>query len=146
MVVLMSAGSVSAGTGGTSAPALAGWATGLKAVASVANPTEGTLGQILRSTLRAVNAVQSTDSRLDLSASLLSAIWLSSINSVILGGNDDNQGGNNNDQGQNNNNQNQNGDPAPAPIPEPSTLLSFGAALLIGGGFLLFRRLRKDRR
>ena len=31
-----------------------------------------------------------------------------------------------------------------APTPEPSTLLSFGAALLIGGGVLFSRRLRRN--
>jgi hypothetical protein len=38
------------------------------------------------------------------------------------------------------------GDPAPSPSPEPSTLLSFGAALIIGGGVLLLGRLRKERK
>ncbi len=33
-----------------------------------------------------------------------------------------------------------------APTPEPSTVLSFGAALLIGGGVLYSRRLRKSRK
>ena len=31
------------------------------------------------------------------------------------------------------------------PTPEPSTLLSFGVAILIGGGVLLSRRLRKSK-
>ncbi len=35
-------------------------------------------------------------------------------------------------------------DKAPSPTPEPSTLLSFGAALLIGGGVLFSRRLRRS--
>src|SRR6202049_4284871 len=34
----------------------------------------------------------------------------------------------------------------PKPTPEPSTILSFGAALLIGGGVLYSRRLRKNRK
>lgn len=33
----------------------------------------------------------------------------------------------------------------PKPTPEPSTLLSFGAALLIGGGVFYSRRLRKNK-
>jgi hypothetical protein len=32
------------------------------------------------------------------------------------------------------------------PAPEPSTILSFGAALLIGGGVLYSRRLRRNRK
>ncbi len=35
---------------------------------------------------------------------------------------------------------------APSPTPEPSTILSFGAALLIGGGVLYSRRLRRNRK
>lgn len=31
------------------------------------------------------------------------------------------------------------------PTPEPSTLLSFGVAILIGGGVLLSRRLRRNK-
>jgi hypothetical protein len=34
----------------------------------------------------------------------------------------------------------------PAPTPEPSTLISFGTALLIGGGVLYFRRARSDKK
>jgi len=34
-------------------------------------------------------------------------------------------------------------DHGPSPTPEPSTMLSFGAALLIGGGVLYSRRLRR---
>ena len=33
-----------------------------------------------------------------------------------------------------------------APTPEPSTILSFGAALLIGGGVLYSRRLRANKK
>ena len=33
-----------------------------------------------------------------------------------------------------------------SPAPEPSTILSFGAALLIGGGVLYSRRLRRNRK
>jgi len=33
-----------------------------------------------------------------------------------------------------------------APTPEPSTIFSFGAAILIGGGVLYSRRLRKSRK
>jgi hypothetical protein len=34
----------------------------------------------------------------------------------------------------------------PAPTPEPTTILSFGAALLIGGGVLYSRRLRGSKK
>jgi hypothetical protein len=34
----------------------------------------------------------------------------------------------------------------PSPTPEPSTILSFGAALLIGGGVLYSRRLRRSKK
>jgi hypothetical protein len=34
----------------------------------------------------------------------------------------------------------------PSPTPEPSTILSFGAALLIGGGVFYSRRLRRNRK
>jgi hypothetical protein len=34
----------------------------------------------------------------------------------------------------------------PSPVPEPSTIQSFGAALLIGAGVLYSRRLRRNRR
>jgi hypothetical protein len=37
-------------------------------------------------------------------------------------------------------------DDKPAPIPEPSTLMSFGVALLIGGGVFFLGRLRKERK
>jgi hypothetical protein len=37
-------------------------------------------------------------------------------------------------------------DDAPAPAPEPSTLLSFGVALIIGGGVFFLGRLRKERK
>jgi hypothetical protein len=37
-------------------------------------------------------------------------------------------------------------DHGPKPTPEPSTILSFGAALLIGGGVLASRRLRGTRK
>ena len=35
-------------------------------------------------------------------------------------------------------------DEAPAPTPEPTTLLSFGVALIIGGGVFFLGRLRKE--
>jgi hypothetical protein len=34
----------------------------------------------------------------------------------------------------------------PDPTPEPTTILSFGAALLIGGGVIYSRRLRRNRK
>jgi hypothetical protein len=97
MVMLVSAESVSARTGGTFDPVLTGTDTGLNAPAF-----------------------------------LLPNIWLDGNNNN-QGGNDNNQGGNGNDNG-------------PNPVPEPSTMLSFGAALLIGGGVLYSLRLRRNRK
>jgi hypothetical protein len=37
-------------------------------------------------------------------------------------------------------------DRGPKPSPEPSTMLSFGVALLVGGGVLLSRRLRRNQK
>ena len=110
MVMLVSAESVSARTGGTSDPVLAG-----------------------------------TDAGLNAPASLLPSIWFVGHN------NDNNSGENNNgnDNGDNNNNngEHDNGDSrGPNPAPEPSTMLSFGAALLIGGGVLYSLRLRRNRK
>ena len=116
LVLLISAGSASARSGGTYVPN-PGSATQIKAVASAFNPT-----QVL-------------------------AIWASPI---YTGGDGGNEGGN--DNGNNNgndNNGNGNGggdDKKDPPIPEPSTILSFGAALLIGGGVLYSRRLRRNRK
>jgi hypothetical protein len=70
------------------------------------------------------------------------AIWASPI---YNGGNGGNQYGNGN-YGYGNNG-NSNGKKKPHnPAPEPSTLLSFGAALLVGSGVLYSRRLRRNRK
>jgi len=111
LVLLISAGSASARSGGTYVPN-PGSATQIKAAASAFNPT-----QVL-------------------------AIWASII---YTGGN----GGNNGNNNGSDNNGNGNGggdDKKDPPIPEPSTILSFGAALLIGGGVLYSRRLRRNRK
>jgi hypothetical protein len=162
MAVLIGEGAVPAQAGGTSVPVPAGRPTEFRVLTSPATilATEA-LCQILRSALGAVNAVESTDSRLGLSASLILATHLSSINSGAVyqnggnnnnqGGNNNNQGGNNNNQGGNNNNQggnnnNQGRNNTHNPLPEPSTLLSFAAAVVIGAGVFLLGRLRKERK
>jgi len=66
------------------------------------------------------------------------AIWASPL---YAGGNGGNQYGNGNG---NNNGSNKN--KKHYPTPEPSTILSFGAALLISGGVLYSRRLRRSRK
>jgi hypothetical protein len=147
LAVLMGKGAVSAQTGGTSDPVPARRAREFSVLTSAATiSTEEALGQILRSALRPGNAEQSTESRFDLSATLLSVTYVSSINSGALyqaGGNNNNQGGNNNNQGGNNNDPNWTKN---KPLPEPSTLLSFAAAVVIGAGVLLLGRLRKERK
>jgi hypothetical protein len=125
IVLLMSVGSVSARTGGTFVP-IPGSSGQIKAVASTVNPSP------------------------------VLAIW---SNPLHTDGEDGHQYGygngneNGNGNGNENNYGNHNGDKNEggkgrkdrAPAPEPSTILSFGAALLIGGGVLYSRRLRRKR-
>jgi hypothetical protein len=83
-------------------------------------------------------------------------IWASTIYTGSDGGKrygSGNGDGNNNggDDGNNNegDDENHEGGDKPKnhdPTPEPSTILSFGAALLIGGGVLYSRRLRRNRK
>jgi hypothetical protein len=156
MAVLIGKGAVPAQAVGASVPVPPGRPTEFRMLTSAATiSAEETLGQILSSALGAFNAVESTDSRLDLSASLPLATHLSSFNYGAVyqaGGNNNNQGGNNNNQGGNNNNQGGNNNNkggkknTPSPNPEPSTLLSFGAAVVIGAGVFLLGRLRKERK
>lgn len=88
-------------------------------------PAPAGSAQIVRTSLGPVSGMQSPDLGLNV---LVSAL-------PILAGN--NNQVNNNNQG--------NGDP-PAPNPEPSTTLTFGIALLIGGGVLFLGRLRQARK
>ena len=102
----------------------------------------------------AVNGVQSADSGLNVSASLLPTVW---SNSTILWGQDgdykdhardnDHAG----DKGHDWDNDHRKGkdhdrESAPSPTPEPSTILTFGAALAIGGSVFFLGRLRKERK
>jgi hypothetical protein len=123
VTALIGAGTASARAGGTSAPLVG-----------------------------AVNGVQSADSGLNVSASLLPTIWSSS---TILSGQDgdykDHSGDKDHDWDKGHDKDHdkdkrhvQNG--APSPTPEPSTILTFGAALAIGGGVLFLGRLRKERK
>ena len=122
-VLLMSAGSASARTGGTFVPTL-GSPDQITAIASAVNPSQ---------------------------------IVTSRVSHIYLDGNDGNYGNHdwnhdrNHDWNHDRNhdsdhNGHDNDEKAPAPNPEPSTILTFGAALLIGGGVLYSRRLRANKK
>jgi len=113
MAALIGAGSASARAGGTSVPLVG-----------------------------AVNGVQSADSGLNVSASLLPTIWSSS---TILWGQDGDYKGHDWDKDHDKDKRHDRKDD-PSPTPEPSTILTFGAALAIGGGVLFLGRLRKERK
>ena len=128
-VLLMSVGSASARTGGTLVPTL-GSAVHINAVALAVNPS-----QIL--TTRA------------------SAIYFDGNDGHYRNHDDNSRNYRNHDDDSRNYRKhegNKNGGDegehhgAPAPTPEPSTILSFGAALLIGGGVLYSRRLRANKK
>ncbi len=124
MAVLMGAEAVSARAAGNSAPVMAGQPAEFKVLPSAAiSSIERTRFHILNSAQGAIKKAQLMDSGLIVSASLLPTIWFSPINSM---------GGEKND--------------PPAPVPEPSTMLSLVAAVIIGGGVLFLRRLRGDRK
>ena len=113
MVLLISAGSVSARTGGTFV-LTPGSAFQINAVTSAVNPS-----QIL--------------------TFLASAIY--------TGGGDGNQDNDkDNDKGKDKDKDKDKDEHGPSPTPEPSTILSFGAALLIGGGVLFSRRMRRSKK
>jgi len=113
IVLLISAGSVSARTGGTFV-LTPGSAIQINAVTSAVNPP-----QIL-------------------------TFLASSIYTGGGDGNQDNDKDNDKDNGKDNDKDKDKH--APSPTPEPSTILSFGAALLIGGGVLYSRRLRRNKK
>jgi hypothetical protein len=115
IVLLMSAGSVSARTG----------------VAFVPNP--GSTAQI--------NAVASA-----FNPSQALAIWASTIYTGGDGGKRYGNGDGNNGGDEGNDNEGGDEHNDHDPMPEPSTILSFGAALLIGGGVLYSRRLHRNRK
>ena len=135
VAVLMGAKAVSARVAGNSAPVMAGQPAEFKVLPSAAiSSIERTRFHILNSAQGAIKKAQLMDSGLIVSASLLPTIWFSPTNSM----------------GENDTNNDENGDSKkddpPAPMPEPSTILSLGAALVIGGGVLFLRRLRGDRK
>lgn len=145
MAALITAGAVSAQTGGISAPALAGRPTAFQGPTSAAtNSAEQTLCQMLRSALRAVNGLRSTDPGLDVSASLRPTIWSGTTNSWGQQGDYKDKDGDDRKYKDKDDRHDKDKDHThPAPAPEPSTLLSFGAALVIGGGVVLLGRLRR---
>ena len=112
IVLLISAGSVSARTGGTFVPIL-GSAAQIKAVASAVNPS-----QVL-------------------------SLWASTI---YTGGDGGKQYGNGDGKKDGHDDGGDDRRDDRRPTPEPSTILSFGAAILIGGGVLYSRRLRRNRK
>ncbi len=145
---LFGAGTASARTGGISAPVVGRQLTEFSVLtSSTTNLAEQALSQMLRR-IGAVNGVQSVDSGLNVSASLLPTIW---SNKTILWGQDgdykdkDHDGDKDHDKDNDKGKRHDKGG-APAPTPEPSTILTFGAALLIGGGVFLSRRLRGSRK
>jgi hypothetical protein len=98
----------------------------LMSSAFVSAGTSGPLVPISTSSTAKVNAVKSTVNRSQV------VTFLASL--IDAGGND---GGSDKDKKPKK---------PKDPTPEPSTILSFGAALLIGGGVLYSRRLRRNRR
>ena len=148
MAALMGAGAASARAGGTSVPVLARQPAEFGVLtSSTANLVEQTLSQMLRYTLGTGKRVPSADSGLEDSTLVSPTIWSGEINSgnEHHGGEGEHhgwkkggsEGGEDDDEGE---------IPPHAPTPEPSTLLSFGAALAIGGGVFLLGRLRKERK
>jgi hypothetical protein len=120
IVLLMGAGSVSARTGGTFVP-VPGSAAQINAVASAVNPSHV----------------------LSLWASI---IYTGGEGGKLYGNGDGKNGGK--DDGGDNGDENGGDDRRDdhRPTPEPSTILSFGAAILIGGGVLYARRLRRSKK
>jgi hypothetical protein len=117
LVLLMSSVSALAQTGGTYVPN-PGSAMQIKAVGSAFNPTQ------------------------------VPAIWASTFYTDGGGDSNGNANGNSNGDANGNSNGDANGNSNGNhdPTPEPSTILSFGAAVLIGGGVLYSRRLRRNRK
>src|SRR5579864_2779810 len=121
IVLLMCAGSVSARTGGTFVP-VPGSAAQINAVASAVNPSQAL------------------------------SLWAITIYTGGNGGkhygNDDGKkdGHDDGDDNDDDNGGDDRHDDSPKPTPEPSTILSFGAAILIGGGVLYSRWLRGSKK
>ena len=146
MAALIGAGTASARVGETSGAVVGRQSTELSVLAlSTPNLAEQALSKMLRR-IGAVNDVQSADSGLNVSASLLPTIWSSTTVSWGHDGVDKDRDRHDGDKDHDwDKGHGKKGD-APAPTPEPSTLLSFGAAVVIGGAVLLSRRLRATRK
>lgn len=126
MAVLMSAGAAAVRAGGASLPVSAGSAAEVALSSAVATSVEEPLTQTLKSSLGAVSINWSSPTG-----------WP---------GDNDHQGNQNHD-GNGDDRSGKDHDDPPTPSPEPSTLLSFGVALLIGGGILLLLgRMRETRK
>ena len=133
MAVLMSAGAVAVRAGGASLPVSAGSGAEVALTSATATLVEEPLTQTLKSSLRGVSINWSSPTG-----------W---------SGDNDHQGNENREgDGDDRNGKDhdrdhdRDHDKPPTPSPEPSTVLSFGAALLIGGGVLLLGRMRETRK
>ena len=129
MAALIGAGVVPARPGGFSGQVLAGRPSAIQGLTpTAANAAEQTLRHMLGTGLGPVRGAQATDLRSTGSAPLL-------------------QGpGPCPDPDDNNGPDGDNDCDDHAPTPEPGTLLSFGAALAIGGGVFFLGRLRRERK
>jgi hypothetical protein len=135
MAALMGAEAVSARAGGNSASVLAGRPAEFKVLPLAAiNSVEQPLFHMLMTAQGAAKKVQSMDSDLIVSGSLFLTLWFSPTSPM----------------GENDTHYVENGDKEKdhptARVPDPPTILSLGAALVIGGGVLFLRRLRGDRK
>jgi hypothetical protein len=120
-----------------------GPATEIPTRASAAHSFAGeNLNKILISSSGTVYGMPSLDVASNIRLSALPSIWSAQTNSVS---HKDEQGYQNNREGIGSDHD-QRHDDAPAPNPAPSAILTFGTALLIGGGVLLLGRLREARR
>jgi hypothetical protein len=145
MAALIGAGTASARVRDTSAAVVGTQSAEIGVFAlSTPNLAEHALSKMLRR-IAAVDDVQSADLGPNVSVSLLPTIWSSA--SVLWGHDGDDKDKDHDwdkDHDRDKGHERKGG--APAPTPEPSTLLSFGAAIVIGGAVLLSRRLRASRK
>jgi hypothetical protein len=134
---LTGAGSMPARAAGFSVPVPLSERTESRVVSPSTNNLLGNIGA-----LAATHELPSTDSSLTVATSLLGKIWSGEIDSE--GEKHDSVKPSHHHEGDDEG-EGEEHDP-PAPTPEPSTILTFGTALAIGGGVFLLGRLRKERK